>query len=105
MFPIFEENEFSFNNADVIINLIKVSYIYIQEGVTLTISCNSAKSNAIEQRSLIVFSKDINNYLCRFQFLLNKGRLDQDTKNNTINVSLIFQNNHNYTGVLWYTIY
>ena len=97
-------NEFSLNSVDVIINL-NVRFMYIQEGATLNISCNCANSNTTEQRSLIVFSEDFNEYLCTFQFLSNKGRLDQDfTNSNTINFSLVFNNNHNYTSILYGTL-
>ena len=102
--PIFEgNNEFSFNNANVIISF-KVSYVLLKEGSTLNISCNSAKLNATEQKSLIVFSEYLNEYLCRFQFLSNKTSLDQDFTNNTINFSLVFNNNHNYTNILYGTL-
>ena len=104
--PIFEEsNEFSFNKADVIISLKEVSYIYMKEGSTLNISFNRAKSNTTEQRSLIAFSDNLNNYLCKFQFLSKKGSLDKHfSANNTINFSLIFNNNHNYTSILYGTL-
>ena len=106
MFPIFEKrNEFSFNKADVIISLKEVSYIYIKEGSTLNISFNSAKSNTTEQRSLIAFSDNLKNYLCKFQFLSNKGSLDEHfSANNTVNFSVIFHNNHNYTSILYGTL-
>ena len=105
-FPIFQEsNEFSFNNANVIISLREVSYIYIKEGSTLNISFNSAKLNTTEQRSLVAFSDNLKNYLCKFQFLSNNGSLDEHfSTNKTINFSLIFHNNHNYTSILYGTL-
>jgi len=105
-FTIFEENnEFTFNKANVIICLNEVSYIYIKEGCTLNISFNCAKLYATKRGSLIAFSKDLKNNLCRFQFLSNKGNLDQDfTDNNTINFNLVFNNNHNYTSIIYGTL-
>ena len=104
--PIFESNnDFFFNSADVIINInLKDGFMYIKEGATLNISCNSAKSNATEKRSLIVFSEELEKYLCRFQFLSNNKKLDLNFTSNTVNFSLIFHNNHNYTSILYGTL-
>jgi len=100
----FEEgNEFFFNIADVIMDL-QLSYMYIKQGGILNISWNSVKSNTAEQRSLVLFRRNSENYFCRFQFLSNKGSLDDYFNNNTINFGLVFNNNHNYTSVLYGTL-
>ena len=99
-------NEFSFNTADTIISLEK--YIYIKEGATLNISYNRAvhsdegKNEAI---SLITLNARFSIYPCLFQFLSVKDTLDKDLiNNNTINFSVVFSSNHNYTSVLFGTL-
>ena len=103
--PIFEgHNKFSFNTADVIISLN--SWIFLREGATLDISNNNALNvKSTQPKSLIYFKERLDNYPCIFQFLLRKGSLDEGyTNNNSVNFSVVFRNNHNYTSILYDTV-
>ena len=98
-------NEFSFNTVDVIISLS--SWIYLRgEGTTLNISNNKAISmKSTKPNTLIHFKANLDNYPCIIQFLSMKGNSHENSiNNNTINFSVIFNNNHNYTSILYGTV-
>jgi len=102
--PVFEgSNNFSLNKANIIISVQK--YIYIREGATLNISCNRALHVNRLPRSLVNFTSSLATFPCLFQFLSPKFNSDEDViNNNSINFSVIFSNNHNYTSAVYGTI-